>query len=126
MGKSYPERTPNTTYYTHRSYIDGRFGEEGETYVVANDCANFSTFGAEHVFILMDDDNWPHYKVYEWTINNLKMYACSSVKFRKKKYLGRYKVSVVYRAALEASEGQKFNIFTYNCKHWVKEMEYLL
>lgn len=126
MGSSNLGKTPNETYYTHNSYVDGRFGEKGDVYVVANDCARFSTFGVEHEFILMDDEDWPQYKVYEWTITNLHMYACRSVKFRKKKYLGRYKVSVVYRAALKASFGKEFNTLTYNCKDWVKNIEEFL
>ena len=121
-----PGKTPNTTYYTHRSYIDGRFDEIGDVYVVVNDCARFSCFGAEHEFILMDDECWDQYKIYEWTIHNLKMYACKAVKFRKKKYLGRYRVSSIYSAAKQASYGKEFNTLTYNCKDWVKRFETIL
>ena len=126
MGISQPGKTPNTTYYTHESYIDGRYGEKGYVYIVANDCASFSTFGAEHIFILMDNEEWAQYKVYEWTVHDLKMYACKSVKFRKKKYLGIYRVSDVYRAAKRASYGEEFNTITYNCKDWVKRVEKIL
>lgn len=126
MGLSQPGKTPNATYYVHSSYIDGRFGEVGEVYVVANDCTYFSTFGAEHEFILMDNDNWREYKIYEWTIHGLKMYACRSVKFRKKEYLGHYRVSGVYKAANQASKGREFNTLSYNCKDWVKNFKFFL
>lgn len=126
MGISKLAKTPNTTYYTHESYIDGRFGEKGSVFIVANDCARFSTFGVEHEFILMDNDDWSEFKIYEWTIHNLKIYACGNVKFRKKKYLGQYRVSDVYDAAKFASKGKKFNTLTYNCKDWVKEVEFYL
>ena len=101
MGLSQPGKTPNATYFTHELYIDGRYGEKGEIYIVDNDCATFSTFGAEHLFILMDNEDWSLYKVYEWTVHYLKMYACERVKFRKKNYLGIYRVSDVYYAEKE-------------------------
>jgi len=126
MGVSNPGRTPNTTYFLHKSYIDGRFGEKGHTYIVANDCATFSTFGVEHIFILMENKDWSKYKIYEWTVHNLKMYACASIKARKKKYLGKFKVSQVYKAALRASIGKEFSTISYNCKDWVDVVEGLL
>ena len=101
MGSA-PGRTPITTFYTDKSYVDGRYGEAGNVYVVVNDCAKFSCFGAEHEFILMEDKHWKQYKIYEWTVHNLKMYACGAVKFKKKEYLGRFKVSSVFDAAVEA------------------------
>ena len=107
MGVSQPWKSPRATFYIHRTYIDGRYGEKVLTFIVLNDCARFSTFGVEHEFILMNDEYWPHYKVYEWTIHNLKMYACSNVKYEIKQYLGIYPVSVVYEAALQASKGKK-------------------
>jgi hypothetical protein len=125
MGSA-PGRTPITTFYTDKSYIDGRYGEAGNVYVVVNDCAKFSCFGAEHEFILMEDKHWKQYKIYEWTVNNLKMYACAAVKFRKKEYLGRFKVSSIFNAAVDASIGKEFNTLTYNCKDWVKTVKAIL
>ena len=122
MGSA-PGRTPITTFYTDKSYVDGRYGEAGNVYVVVNDCAKFSCFGAEHEFILMEDKHWKQYKIYEWTVHNLKMYACGAVKFKKKEYLGRFKVSSVFKAAVEASIGKEFNTLTYNCKDWVKTVK---
>ena len=115
-----PGKTPNATFYTHPSYVDGRYGEVGDVYIARNDCARFSSIGFEHEFIVMDNEQWPAYKIYEWTIKNFMAYECRSIKFRKTKYLGLYKVSVVYKAALEASRGREFNSFTFNCKDWVK------
>ena len=125
MGSA-PGRTPITTFYTDKSYIDGRYGEAGNVYVVVNDCAKFSCFGVEHEFILMEDKHWKQYKIYEWTVNNLKMYACGAVKFKKKEYLGRFKVSSIFNAAVEASIGKEFNTLTYNCKDWVKTVKAIL
>lgn len=126
MGISKAGKTPNATYYTDRSYIDGRDGESGYVYIGVNNCASFSFLGVKHEFIVMDDDDWPQFKIYEWTIHNLKMYACENIKFKKKRYLGRYKVSTVYNAALIASEGKKFSTVTYNCKDWVERVENML
>ena len=123
---SHPGKSPNSTIYTHESHIDGRYGEKGKVYIVANDCAPFSIFGVEHEFILMNDSKFPLYKVYEWTTHNLKMYACGFVKFNEKKYLGIFPVSVVHKAALEASKGKQFSTLTYNCKDWVKAVEKIL
>ena len=91
MVLSQPGKMPYATYYTHESYIDWRYGEKSYVFIVANDCARFSTFGVEHVFFLMDTEDWAQYKVYEWTVHGLKMYVCGSVKFRKKniwEYIG--------------------------------------
>ena len=126
MGASQPGKTPRETYYTDKSYIDGRFGEMGEAYIAVNDCTSFSTFGTKHEFIIMNNVYWPHYKIYEWTIHNLKMYACGNIKFKIKKYLGNYPVSVVYKMALQASIRKQFNTLKYNCKDWVKVVENLL
>ena len=70
MGLSQPGKMPNATYYTHESYIDGRYGEKGEVYIVANNCATFSTFGAEHVFILMVNEFFWDYIDYYIYISN--------------------------------------------------------
>ena len=126
MGNSHPGRTPNSTYYTHKSYVDGSFGEIGDTYIVTNNCARFSSLGFEHEFIIMDNEEWHEYKVYEWTIKNFLAYACSDVKFKEKEYLGKFKVSFVYKAALEASRGKEFNTLKYNCKDWVKAVKSIL
>ena len=74
----------------------------------------------------MEDKHWKQYKIYEWTVNNLKMYACGAVKFKKKEYLGRFKVSSIFNAAVDASIGKEFNNLTYNCKDWVNTVKTIL
>ena len=74
----------------------------------------------------MENNLWREYKIYEWTFHDLKMYSCRSVKFKKKEYLGKYRVSGVYKAAVQASEGREFHTFSYNCKDLVKNFKFFL
>ena len=108
-------------YYTHPDYINGNYGDIGDVYVVFN----YHSYGGlfKHHFILMDDKNWKEYKVYEWTVDGLKMYAATNVTFTKEEWIGRREVNSVYRKALLISLGREFNKFSFNCNDWTKEMK---
>ena len=112
------------SFYTHPDYINGNYGHIGDVYVVFN----YDSYGRlfKHHFILMDDKDWDEYKVYEWTVNGLKMYAASNVDFTKEEWIGRREVSLVYRYALLVSSGREFDKFSFNCNDWTKKMKKLL
>lgn len=113
------------TRYTDSSWYDGRGGEEGNVYVRSCRVTSALGLGVHHAIVV--DNIGGKWRVFEWGTGpgkGLSSYATDRICGQNCISLGKHKLSDVYRAVQQASNGSYSA--SNNCNIWTERVAALL